>query len=192
MSCPVQEPAEGYPIPAPFPQRSTARSPGPVGETSFFHARYILETDAIAPGAVGGGAGRLGTMSRIIIAVVVVALVLTVYAIIDCAMTDRDACRIFSKPVWMLIVLLPVAGALLWILFGKRGPVATRPAPDDDPEYLARARPDGESDSRVRDLEDQLRRLDEEIERDRRSRGSGPASGPKPGTDPGDGDRGRG
>lgn len=100
-------------------------------------------------------------MPRFLILAVVAVVVLTVYAVIDCAMTDARRSRVLSKPVWLVaILLLPVVGPVCWILFGKglisigsgsgstsadgsrrtaRGAAAAA-APDDDEAFLRRLR----------------------------------------------------
>lgn len=107
-------------------------------------------------------------MSRLIITVVVIAVVLTVYAVIDCAMTDAKRTRALSKPVWMLVTLVvPVVGPILWILFGKglllKDQPATQFAPDDDETFLRSLGSDAAHDERIRQLEDELRALDEQL-----------------------------
>lgn len=107
-------------------------------------------------------------MSRLIIAAVVLAVVLTVYAVIDCAMTDAKRTRALSKPVWLLVVLVvPLVGPILWILFGKGlllTPIDVRPAaPDDDTAFLQALGTDTVHDERIRQLEEELRALDEQI-----------------------------
>lgn len=106
-------------------------------------------------------------MARVIIIGVVIAVAFTLYSLVDAAMTDHSRARGVSKPVWIvIIVLLPVIGALLWIFLGKgsasggpgsRGSVA----PDDDPRFTGRQLSDAERDS-LRDLEARLKELDEE------------------------------
>lgn len=95
-------------------------------------------------------------MARIV--PIVLAVALWIFAIIDCARTDRSLMPgRLSKGAWMaLVIVLPVIGSLIWLWlswqtkhpdgFGdftpggprhggpSRGPVA----PDDDPEFLAR------------------------------------------------------
>lgn len=103
----------------------------------------------------------------IIAVVVVVAFVL--FALVDAAMSDPKRARGVSKPIWVvLIVLLPLAGALLWFTVGKaRGREAVSLAPDDDPAFSAggsgtAGAPINDMDARLRDLEDQLKALDDE------------------------------
>lgn len=103
-------------------------------------------------------------MPRFLILAIVAVVVLTLYAVIDCAMTDARRARVLSKPVWLVaILLLPVVGPICWILFGKglisigsgsrsdaagaggrsgrAGRGAPAPAaPDDDEAFLRRLR----------------------------------------------------
>ncbi|MCF2706003.1 PLDc_N domain-containing protein [Arcanobacterium haemolyticum] len=95
-------------------------------------------------------------MARIAIAIVVVAV--WIYAIIDCARTDRSAMPgRLAKAAWLaLTIFLPILGSFIWLYFSFRikhpnglgntfitfpGANTARPkekAPDDDPEFLAR------------------------------------------------------
>ncbi|WP_394215478.1 PLD nuclease N-terminal domain-containing protein [Brachybacterium vulturis] len=95
-------------------------------------------------------------MARGIIAVLSIAL--TVFALADCVQTEDEKIKGLPKWAWIvLIVLLPWVGPITWLFVGKertsgggqvhrRGPVA----PDEDPDFL--------------------RRLDEDIRRERRKR----------------------
>ncbi|HET7800946.1 MAG TPA: PLDc N-terminal domain-containing protein [Humibacillus xanthopallidus] len=87
-------------------------------------------------------------MLRVVfIAIVVFA---TIYALVDCVQTDRRQVRVMPKPVWLLAVLVPVAGPLAWFFAGRaaaRGGGPTRGSggrptgplgPDDDPDFLRR------------------------------------------------------
>lgn len=103
----------------------------------------------------------------IIAAVVVVAFVL--FALVDAAMSDPKRARGVSKPIWViLIVLLPLAGAILWFTVGKaRGRETVALAPDDDPTFSSvgsgvAGAPIHDMDARLRDLEAQLKSLDDE------------------------------
>jgi len=78
---------------------------------------------------------------------VLLVLGLAIYTSIDCARTDNARVRGLPKPLWLLVVLLlPVAGPLAWILLGKApgggggGPQRRVVAPDDDPDFLRRLR----------------------------------------------------
>jgi hypothetical protein len=68
---------------------------------------------------------------------IVVALVLLVYAFFDLYATPRTQVRHMPKWAWFLLVLVPVAGPLLWLFLGStpgRRPGAL--GPDDDPDFL--------------------------------------------------------
>lgn len=106
-------------------------------------------------------------MVRFIIIGAVIAVAFTLYSLVDAAMTDHSRARGVSKPVWIvIIVLLPVIGAVLWLMIGKGSP-STGPgapnhlAPDDDPRFTGRQLSDAERES-LRDLEARLKELDEE------------------------------
>jgi hypothetical protein len=90
-----------------------------------------------------------------VLRVALVALVVfaTIYALVDCLMTDRRLIRVMPKPVWLLAVLVPVLGPLVWLVAGRtdarggptRGPRRPGPprpgptgpkGPDDDPDFL--------------------------------------------------------
>ena len=97
----------------------------------------------------------------------VAAVAFTVYALVDLFMTHAPRVRAFPKPVWIVvIVVLPLIGPLLWLRVGKAEPRAKRiqgisKAPDDDPKFLGSI--DSESsDERIKRLEDELRKLDED------------------------------
>jgi|GEM_PF-638161 len=90
-------------------------------------------------------------MVRFLVLFAVVSVVLTVYAVIDCAMTDARRSRALAKPAWLLVVIVvPVVGPLLWLVFGKiRGGAVTREtAPDDDDDFLRSIGISTEIDSR--------------------------------------------
>jgi len=98
----------------------------------------------------------------------IVVLGLAVYCFFDVVTTDRRRFRSFGKPLWLLVVLLPVVGAILWFSLGRprhkprQGPDSViqlrrppRPvAPDDDPEFL-------------RSLDEQARRAKREAQQPR-------------------------
>lgn len=92
------------------------------------------------------------------------AIVLWVYAFIDALTTPAPEVRILPKVVWLVVILLlPLVGALLWLVFGRprlaapqgreRTPTPQTPdlaptdfsqrgsgdrpiGPDDDPDFL--------------------------------------------------------
>lgn len=118
---------------------------------------------------------------------VVVVLVVFVYALVDVIRTDSHATRGISKPAWIIVmVVLPVLGAILWFIFGRpygkpsaqsvrRYPMA----PDDDPEFLRNL----ELRRRNQAEQERLRKLKAELEAKERklkdSEGPEGKSGPK-------------
>src|SRR5919206_3474655 len=109
-------------------------------------------------------------MLRVVVVLVVVGVM--IYALVDCLRADARDLRLFRRPVWLLIILVPLAGAVLYLLAGRPLGVTeepiTRPlAPDDDPEFLRRL-----------DIERRRRRADEERrrrrERERQEGNGGP------------------
>ncbi|MFF1830573.1 PLD nuclease N-terminal domain-containing protein [Paenarthrobacter sp. NPDC058040] len=99
---------------------------------------------------------------------VVLVLVVFVYALIDVIRTDSRSTRGISKPAWIVVMLvLPVLGAVLWFIFGRpygrpsARPVRSYPtAPDDDPEFLRNL----ESRRRNQAEEERLKKLKAELE----------------------------
>ncbi|EWT05003.1 phosphatidylserine synthase [Intrasporangium chromatireducens Q5-1] len=87
-------------------------------------------------------------MARVLFTAAVVFA--TIYAFVDCLQTNGRLLRVLPKAVWLLVVLVPVLGPMLWFISGRtdsRGgqpPVGRgrRPSgprgPDDDPEFLRR------------------------------------------------------
>ncbi len=103
-------------------------------------------------------------MSRVLLLAAVVFA--TIYAFVDCLQTDRRLVRVLTKPAWLLVVLVPVLGPVLWLVSGRsdahggpaarpgwwpggpggsggtgRGPSGRPPGPrgpDDDPDFLRR------------------------------------------------------
>jgi hypothetical protein len=76
-------------------------------------------------------------------------IALTIYAVVDCVQTDDRAVRGLPKVAWVLLILiLPLAGSIAWLVAGR--PQRPRPGsgpshppgaprgPDDDPEFLRR------------------------------------------------------
>lgn len=150
-------------------------------------------------------------MVRVAIIGVVVAAAFTLYALVDAAMSEPSRARGLSKPVWVvLVVVLPVIGAALWFTIGRgngSAPARTASAPDDDPRFSGTRMNARDLDAHMRELEDRLRELDEEVfpgERpaeeaagDERSAGPAGEASARPGTgeagtgQPGAGDTGK-
>ncbi len=89
------------------------------------------------------------------VALIALVVFATIYALVDCLMTDRRLIRVMPKPVWLIAVLVPVLGPLVWLVAGRtdarggpsargpRRPGPRRPSgpsgpkgPDDDPDFL--------------------------------------------------------
>lgn len=74
----------------------------------------------------------------------ILAVVINIFAFVECAMTPQENVRRFPKWGWLLIILLiqPV-GAIGWLVAGRpRKPGQNRDGrrriipPDDDPDFL--------------------------------------------------------
>ena len=127
-------------------------------------------------------------MLRALLAVVSIGL--TIFALADCIQTEEKSVRGIPKWGWIvLIVLIPWAGPLTWLFVGKErngeagtglgratGPRRQGPtAPDEDPEFL-------------RKLDEDIRRERRERERQQREQQSGSADTDAPADGPGDDD----
>lgn len=102
---------------------------------------------------------------RWIIIGAILALVVTVYALVDLTVTDDRRIRHLNRVLWVvLIVVLPLIGAAAWLTWGKGPRSEARPfAPDDDPSFSrSNTVSDEETDRRIADLEAQLAALDDE------------------------------
>lgn len=115
-------------------------------------------------------------MARLFAFVFLLQIAMAVVALISCLSAEPAEIRRLPRLVWaVLIVLIPVAGPILWFLAGRarpnQGPGGVRrrpPAPDDDPDFLRtldsdKARRDREQFER---WEEDLRRREEELRRD--------------------------
>ena len=97
----------------------------------------------------------------------VLALVVTVYALVDLTVTDDRRIRRLNRVLWVvLIVVLPVIGPLAWLAWGKGPRSDARPmAPDDDPSFSRSPDvTDDEADRRNAEIEAQLAALDAEVD----------------------------
>ncbi len=101
------------------------------------------------------------------VVLVVAVLAIFVYGLVDVIRTDGRLTRGISKPAWIIVmIVLPVLGAILWLLIGRpRGTPPVRQnyshptSPDDDPDFLrnldARRRNQAEA-ARLKKLKDDL------------------------------------
>ena len=105
-------------------------------------------------------------IARVLLIGSVALAAVMIYAIVDVAITPKSRVRKIPKPVWfVVIVLFPLVGAVLWFLTGKTRPNATPPTPPTD--VVDRGTTSGpfstESvDDRIARLEEELKRLDDE------------------------------
>ncbi|MCH1882130.1 PLDc N-terminal domain-containing protein [Agrococcus sp. ARC_14] len=116
----------------------------------------------------------------------ILALVVTVYALVDLTVTDDRRVRRLNRVLWVvLIVVLPVFGAIGWLAWGKGARADARPmAPDDDPSFSRSSDvTDEEADIRIAELEAQLAALDDE-DFEGGPAASGPVLGPEPKPEP--------
>ncbi|WP_417220022.1 PLD nuclease N-terminal domain-containing protein [Arthrobacter sp.] len=100
-----------------------------------------------------------------------VALAVTIYALIQCVQTPAHRVRSIAKPGWIVaIILLPLVGACLWFWLGRptdggsapatgQQPTRGSGAPDDDPDFLRTL----ETQRRQRAKDEELRRREAEL-----------------------------
>jgi len=109
-------------------------------------------------------------MAKLLLILPVVVLGFMIYAIADLVLIDERRVRALPKWGWaVLIVLLPLIGAVLWLVLGRErlangqpNPRRAPAAPDDDPDFLAKLGKDADQDERIRRLEEQLSLLDDD------------------------------
>lgn len=73
-----------------------------------------------------------------------IAIALTLYALIDCARTEQEAIRGLPKWGWLLIIIfIGTFGAVAYLIWGRqrrqgpgRGGKGRVIGPDDDPDFL--------------------------------------------------------
>ena len=64
-------------------------------------------------------------MARVLLLVALAIVLVTVFSLIDCALTERYRVRALPRVLWLvIIVVVPVAGPFLWWTVG-RAPYAT-------------------------------------------------------------------
>lgn len=107
-------------------------------------------------------------MARVLIVGGFLALVFWVFSIVDCAVQPATRHRGVPKGAWIaIVVLIPVLGGILWFVIGRRRRGDEQKlrslAPDDNPEFL-RSLGKNEQDERIRRLEEELARLDDETD----------------------------
>ena len=109
-------------------------------------------------------------MPRVLLIFFVIAVAFWVVSIVDCAVQPADRHRGVNKPAWLaIVILIPALGGLLWFGIGRtrrhKAGVGRR-APDDDPDFLSGLGSRTDQDERIRQLEEELARLDSEDDTD--------------------------
>jgi hypothetical protein len=105
---------------------------------------------------------------------IIAAILLLVFSMVDCVQSPDSRVRNLPKWVWIVLILLvPLAGPIAWLIGGRpivpatpQAPsAAPRPsrAPDDDPDFLARLKPEAEHERLLRQWEADLRRREAEL-----------------------------
>ncbi len=113
-------------------------------------------------------------MPRLLIPLIIIAVGFLIYGVIDVIRTPGRDMRYINKASWLLVVILvPIAGTVLWIMWGtkgKGGKPAPRPtgqrAPDDDEAFLRSLRIRREQEAKEAELrakEAELRRLENDL-----------------------------
>ncbi|MDQ4214170.1 PLD nuclease N-terminal domain-containing protein [Microbacterium capsulatum] len=119
-------------------------------------------------------------MARFLVIGGFLAAVFWVFGIVDCIVQPASRHRGVPKGVWIaIVVLIPVIGGLLWFVLGRTRPGRTaeedRFLPLDDepgPQHRRTGFTDAEQERRIRELEEELARLDD--------RGDPDSPGPRP------------
>lgn len=110
-------------------------------------------------------------MARLFVIVPFLVIALDVFAVVDLSLIDPRRVRTLNKFVWVLIILaLPIVGALLWFLVGRdrrdAGGERRTIAPDDDPAFLRNLQTQEDQEERIRRLEQELADLDDDPPKD--------------------------
>ncbi|TFC45603.1 hypothetical protein E3T26_04140 [Cryobacterium sp. TMT1-21] len=111
-------------------------------------------------------------MVRLLFALGVVVVILTIYTLVDCALLQHSRVRGLPRWVWIfVIILIPVIGPVLWLLIGRGrtgagrngGRIVRSVAPDDDIDFLKGLDRAKSEQEHLRALEQELADLDKEI-----------------------------
>ena len=104
-------------------------------------------------------------MPRVWVVLIVIAVALTIFTLVDVVLTDRSRARGVPKVAWVFIALLPIIGAILWFAIGRapgRAAKLTFVPPDDDVDFLRDLDTREAQDERIRRLERELAELDDD------------------------------
>jgi hypothetical protein len=113
----------------------------------------------------------------------VLALLLTVYCVLDAATSKPQDVRGLPKGLWFPVLLLPVVGGVLWFLFGRPRPGAARTLPQVLPDAAPPSRTPDDDEAFLRELRrraEEQRRIAEQARRaaEERRRAAGPDADP--------------
>ena len=117
------------------------------------------------------------------VVLIVAVLAIFVYGLVDVIRTDGRLTRGISKPAWIIVmIVLPVVGAILWLLIGRpRGTPPVRQnyghptSPDDDPDFLRNLEVRRRSQAEAA----RLKKLKDELEAKSKADGGSAGAGPK-------------
>ena len=108
-------------------------------------------------------------MPRLLLVTVIVTIALLIFALVDISLTPSKNVRSFPKWAWVLVAIIPIVGPAMWFVLGRPRKGTTGRvspiiygAPDDDPEFLRSLKRDEEQEKRIRELEEELNKLDDD------------------------------
>jgi hypothetical protein len=125
-------------------------------------------------------------MARLLVILAVAAVIFWVFSIVDAAAQPAARHRGVGKPVWVVLtIVFPVVGGALWFAVGRVSARRLRTiAPDDDADFLrglggstpshpsaVDRRAQAEQEERIRQLEQELARLDDDDDHPSAGRG---------------------
>jgi hypothetical protein len=102
-----------------------------------------------------------------------IELALLIFCLVDVISIYESRIKSLNKIVWVfIIILLPFIGPILWLTMGKLRRNAERPVvappsrgpvgPDDDPAFLRNATRYDDQEARIRQLEAELKALNDD------------------------------
>ncbi|MEO8527911.1 MAG: PLD nuclease N-terminal domain-containing protein [Pseudolysinimonas sp.] len=111
-------------------------------------------------------------MTRVLIPAFLIVVAFMVFTVADIALIDHRRIRTLPRGVWIILaIVLPIVGGVLWIAVGRvragdaaaQGSMRRMPlAPDDDPAFLGKLNREKDLESRIEQLEKELRDLDDD------------------------------
>ena len=132
-------------------------------------------------------------MQRVELVLGLAVLALWIYSLVSCVLTPESQVRGVPKTLWLVgIVLLPLLGSVLWLGVGRERGTGRLPRARPAAGFAGPSGPRGyaalTADERIRRMEEELRRLENESGPDPLPPGATP--GTTPGEDPARPDRG--